>query len=369
VYCSVCKRETSPISIGADSYCSVCGTAYAKPKGSGTTQLKPAGSLGRAPIDMRPGATPTTSTPVNMRSEVAQAKIDDAAIHHAPNHTAMHAPSSAQHSERHLHQFSDRFERARGMSRSAQISRFGTDRFGNIQDPSKMYDKFGNPTLQTLQQQGSEFNKYSDAARSASHSNLSPHNPVTSPHLPNVTTTQHEAMAKLPYHAPTSAPAPRPALSMPRAPLSPAAGRVMAIVAALVVMGGYIWAQNYPKLAIQNAGDRAGISASMPSYVPSSYSLAHTATQPGQVTLKFTSPSASEALQISQQRTTWDSSSLLDNFISKSSDDYAAVQGQGLTIYFWGQNQAAWVNHGIWYSIEGATRLSREQVLKIAYSL
>jgi hypothetical protein len=95
----------------------------------------------------------------------------------------------------------------------------------------------------------------------------------------------------------------------------------------------------------------------------------NTETTPGLVTLSFNSPSATETLKIAQAKTDWDSSSLLDNFIIKNTDDYTTVQGQGLTIYLWGNNQAAWVNHGVRYSIEGAARLSREQILKIAYSL
>jgi hypothetical protein len=134
-------------------------------------------------------------------------------------------------------------------------------------------------------------------------------------------------------------------------------------------MGSYIWLQNYPKLAIQNASNQAGVSASLPSYLPSSYNLSSTKTSPGQVSLSFSSPGAPDILKIDQHRTTWDSSSLLDNVVAHQTDDYSTVQGQGLTIYIFGQNQAAWVNHGIWYSIAGAAKLSRDQILKIAYSL
>lgn len=143
----------------------------------------------------------------------------------------------------------------------------------------------------------------------------------------------------------------------------------MATVAAIAIMASYIWLQNYPKLAIQAAGNQAGLAATLPGYLPSSYVLDHTDSTPGLVTLDFTSPSAPETLKISQHRTTWDSGSLLDNFVAKNTDDYGTVQGQGLTIYLFNNNQATWVNHGIWYSIEGASRLSREQILKIAYSL
>jgi hypothetical protein len=134
-------------------------------------------------------------------------------------------------------------------------------------------------------------------------------------------------------------------------------------------MGGYIWFQNYPKFALQGVDNQAGVAASMPGYLPSSYSLASTDSSPGLVTLNFSSPSTPQALKIAQHSTTWDSSSLLDNYVAKNSDDYSAVQSQGLTIYLFDNNQATWVNKGIWFSIEGADRLSREQILKLAYSL
>jgi hypothetical protein len=292
------------------------------------------------------------------------------AVTHPPNHTHATPPSSAH--ERHIRRFSDRFERARKMSRSAQISKWGTDSFGNIQDPDKMYDKFGNPTLHTLTHEGA-------AAPHAQAVHAAPHHPPLAPsaalpEMPHLAATQHEAMTQLPKTTPpaTPAPAPGPAAVQnewrPHLGLSPHRS-TLATVAAVAVMGGYIWLQNYPKLAIQAADSKAGVAATLPGYVPSSYNLDHTDSTSGLVTLNFTSPSVPDTLKIAEHRTTWDSSSLLDNYVAKHTDDYGTVQGQGLTIYLFNNNQAAWVNHGIWYSIEGASRLSREQILKIAFSL
>jgi hypothetical protein len=287
----------------------------------------------------------------------------------AASHNAVAAPSPAAH-DRHLASFNDRFERARRFGRSAQISRFGQDRMGNVKDPHLMYDKFGNQNLQTI-------------VDSAHHTGaFAPNQPArvnqartTTPNqIPNHVVTQHQAMTQLPHLAP----APTPAPAVPSAPkagwrphlsLSPNANRFATTAAAVIILGGYVWLHNYPKLAVQNAGSQAGLTAALPSYVPSSYSLAGTATGPGLLTLKFTSPSADSPLTIAQRRTAWDPSSLLDNYVAKNADDYAAVEGQGLTIYLFGNNNATWVNHGIWYNIAGADHLSRDQVLKIAYSL
>jgi hypothetical protein len=294
-------------------------------------------------IDLRPSGTVTTShTPT---------------IDHQSNRTPAAAPKSTTH-ERHIAQFTDRFDRAKKYGRSEYVSRFGPK-------SEDLYDKFGNKTLAGLESPEAAAPAAPAHHNSEHHAALAPASSM--PQMSQHAITQHAAMARL---APANpAPGPAPSTWKPGLSVSPRGGRILATATAVAIMAGYVWVQNYPKLAIQSANGRAGISASLPGFVPSSYSLKHTQTDPGLVTLSFASPSSPETLTIAQHRTTWDSSSLLDNFVSKQADDYATVQGQGLTIYLWGNNQASWVNHGIWYSIEGASRLSREQILKMAYSL
>jgi hypothetical protein len=363
VYCAVCQRQTSPIRIDGQDYCSVCGNLYqpaATPKDRPAATPNPAPAprtakaatdlhqrAGTQVLDLRDKARKLAAEP----SAVLPATGPAAITGHAPGHRTS-IPAASEH-EHHVAAFTDRFERARQFGRSAQISRFGTDRMGNVLDPHQMYDKFGNKKLQTIVDQAHHTGAFAESA------------------MPSHVTAQHQAMTRLtpapvPDHAIMNAamPARRPNLSF-----SPGARRAATVAAAIAVLGGYVWLHNYPKLAIQSAGAQAGVSASLPGYVPSSYHLSSTSSIPGLLTLNFDSPSADTALKISQQRTVWDPSSLLDNYVAKNSDDYAAVEGQGLTIYLFGNNNATWVNRGIWYSITGADRLSRDQVLRIAYSL
>ena len=155
----------------------------------------------------------------------------------------------------------------------------------------------------------------------------------------------------------------------PHLGLAPRSGRIATGLTAVAIFAGYIWLHNYPKLALDAANSRAGIEAVLPSYMPANYNLSNTSTGPGLITFDFTNPNLNEVLKIAQARTSWDSHSLLDNFVAKQTDSYATVQGQGLTIFIFNQNEATWVNHGLWYRIEGASKLSREQILQIAYSL
>ena len=194
-----------------------------------------------------------------------------------------------------------------------------------------------------------------------------------SPVLSNAAATQHAALARLAARASAAHDAQaeqRPVQSRRRDHIpTTQLGRYAAMAASVAILGGYVWLQNYPKLSLHSAASKAGLSVTMPGYVPSSYALTSTNTAPGLVTLNFTSPSQPGTLTVAQARTTWDSRSLLDNYVSHRSNDYTAVEGQGLTVYLYGQNQAAWVNHGVQYAIEGTSRLSREQILKIVYSL
>lgn len=384
MFCNTCQQQTTPIKVAGDDYCSNCGNKYV------TTQMPPAAeppitSAPAAPTSRRvtdlslrrtPATPPTPPAPAPATHHHAAKPA--AAVHHRakPGHIldlrandpkpssppaatstvnhASHTPAPPPKTAVHEHQtthISDRLNQAKQYDRSPHISKFPNQ----IATPHQAV-----------------------AAPPAPAPTPAPEpSPILVPEitLPNHTATQHQAMSRLidqlPPAADPATPAPKPQKTSRRLrlSLSPQGSRVLATGTAVVIMAGYIWLHNYPKLAIQAANSRAGLSASLPGYMPSSYSLAHTDTGPGLVTLSFASPSANESLKIAQNRTSWDSSSLLENFVNKNTDDYTTVQNQGLTIYLFGQNQATWVNHGIWYSIEGATKLSREQILKIAYSL
>ncbi len=169
--------------------------------------------------------------------------------------------------------------------------------------------------------------------------------------------------------AAVSSPDLQQALDAAKTTKAPSVLKVGAALAAIAIMGGFVWLQNSPKLAFRSAASKAGIEASLPTYIPSSYHQNGPATVgDGQLTLDFRSPSSDDPLRISQKKTAWDSNSLRENFITRQSDNYVAVSGQGLTIFLYNDN-ASWVNHGIWYNVSGTAKLSREQILKVAYGL
>jgi hypothetical protein len=60
---------------------------------------------------------------------------------------------------------------------------------------------------------------------------------------------------------------------------------------------------------------------------------------------------------------------VLDNYVKeKAGDNYITYNERGLTIYTYNSN-AAWVNNGVLYTIDGDAPLSSDQIRRIATSL
>ncbi|HSX28886.1 MAG TPA: hypothetical protein VLF60_05560 [Candidatus Saccharimonadales bacterium] len=137
----------------------------------------------------------------------------------------------------------------------------------------------------------------------------------------------------------------------------------------VLLLIGYVTYLNLPGISMRVAANRAGFAATMPGYKPSGYSLSGpVAYSPGQISLKFASNTSANKYNLTQKQSGWDSQALLDNYVSKQTDNYLTYQEKGLTIYMY-DGKAAWVNGGVWYSIDGNANLSSDQILNIATSM
>ena len=138
-----------------------------------------------------------------------------------------------------------------------------------------------------------------------------------------------------------------------------------------LLITGYVAYLNIPSISMKVAANRAGFAATMPSYQPSGYSLSGPiAYSPGQVTVNFASNSDDRKFSLRQQPTTWDSDALLENYVTKQSNDYLTYQDQGLSIYIFDGTSAAWVNGQKMYIIDGSSsQLDTDQILKLATSI
>lgn len=149
--------------------------------------------------------------------------------------------------------------------------------------------------------------------------------------------------------------------------------RVLSVASAslaLLLLGGYFTYLNMPSLSVRVAAAQAGINASYPSYHPDGYSLkGAVGYNQGEVNMKFASNSGPQNFTVDQTKSSWDSSAVLENYVSKKvGDNYITYNEHGLTIYTFGGN-AAWVNGGILYTISGDAPLSGDQIRHIATSM
>ena len=187
--------------------------------------------------------------------------------------------------------------------------------------------------------------------------------PVPAPHKPAHEIKRTAITQALEHAAPKPAKAPkhrshRRALNVASASL------------AVLLLAGYFTYVNMPGLSVRIAAAQAGIEATYPEYRPVGYRLnGPVAYKEGQVTMQFASNSGPQVFALSQSKSAWDSSALLENYVQPNSEGkYATYSDAGLTVYTYGNN-AAWVNGGILYTVEGSAALSNEQVRRIATSM
>jgi hypothetical protein len=148
--------------------------------------------------------------------------------------------------------------------------------------------------------------------------------------------------------------------------------RTVFIIIAIVAILGVAYAvyRLVPTISVSVAASQAGINATYPEYTPDGYALSHPVTYTdGEVDLKFNSNSNNNYYVITQTRSSWDSSAVLDNIVTPvAGANYVTTKERGLTIYTYGSS-AAWVNGGILYKVESKAPLSGDQIRKIATSL
>jgi len=173
-----------------------------------------------------------------------------------------------------------------------------------------------------------------------------------------------EAMEKAPSHKENSQKATKLSKRHPRF-LSIASASI-----ALLLLGGYFTYLNMPSLSVRVAAAQAGINASYPEYRPDGYGLrGPVAYNQNEVMMKFAANAGPQNFTITQAKSSWDSSAVLDNYVKqKAGDNYITYNERGLTIYTFDGN-AAWVNGGILYTIDGDAPLSTDQIRRIATSM
>ncbi len=142
-----------------------------------------------------------------------------------------------------------------------------------------------------------------------------------------------------------------------------------ATFSALLLIGFFVF-QNAPGAEFRLAASRAGIHASLPSYKPSGFAVnGPTEYAPGQITIRFANNKSKQSYALTQKSSSWNSDGLLENFVSSSSANYQAIKDKGRTVYIYNDNNATWVDGGIWYQIEATAGLNSSQLINIVNSI
>jgi hypothetical protein len=143
----------------------------------------------------------------------------------------------------------------------------------------------------------------------------------------------------------------------------------LSILAGILLIS-FIAQQNMYSLEMRVAATRAGVAANLPAYTPSGFSMSGPiAYRPGQITISYKSNSDNRSFNVRQTLSSWDSQTLLDNFVASSQRQYQTYQDNGKTIYIYDGSNATWVDQGIWYQIEGKSSLNSDQLLRLANSI
>lgn len=140
----------------------------------------------------------------------------------------------------------------------------------------------------------------------------------------------------------------------------------MASAAAVLLMGFFAW-QNAPNLQMRLAASRADIPATLPGYSPAGYSAGDIRSEPGKVTVAFSSDSGEQAFTVAEEASEWSSDALYANYVEPR--DGQIYESGEKRLYLIDSTNATWVENGIWYRIEGSSDLTTDQLGRIANSL
>lgn len=139
---------------------------------------------------------------------------------------------------------------------------------------------------------------------------------------------------------------------------------------AVFVLAGYLTYLTMPAVSTRIAAIQSGIDATYPTYTPSGYRISGpVVAKNGTVSLLFAANAGPQNYNITEEKSSWDSTAVRENYIKPQvGESYVTTQSNGLTIYTYNQN-AAWVNGGILYTLTGTAPLSSDQIQRIAVSM
>lgn len=141
-----------------------------------------------------------------------------------------------------------------------------------------------------------------------------------------------------------------------------------ASLAVLLLVGFFAWQQK-ATLTMRYAANKAGVAASLPAYKPAGFTAGKFTYSPGLVAVNFHNTQSNQSFALVEQTSNWDSQALLDSFVSTKSKTYQTIDAAGRTIYTYGNNNATWVDNGVWYQVNSQGSLTTNQLVQLALSM
>ena len=139
------------------------------------------------------------------------------------------------------------------------------------------------------------------------------------------------------------------------------------ILSITIVLSALIWI-NLPALSVKFAASQAGVSATIPHYTPEGFRFQWPIdTKDNHVAIKYVSPDTNTSFVISQSNSPWNSDAVRSMIEENSKGRFLTSRDRGITVYTHDGN-AAWVNRGVLYTIEGDAGLSSDTIMRIANS-
>lgn len=141
-------------------------------------------------------------------------------------------------------------------------------------------------------------------------------------------------------------------------------------VLALLLLAGFFGYQNVPNLQMRLAAQRAGVKGNLPAYQPPGFRLDNISHKPGEINITYQSNSDDRKFAVTQATSAWNSETLRDKL--KTSQDTAnpvEIPDKGKTLFIYNDSNITWVDGGIWYKVEGDSKLNSDQLLRLANSL
>jgi hypothetical protein len=286
-----------------------------------------------------------------------------------------HAPRSdvlAKVPEHHVAaKLSVRHVDARRLKRAERIAKNKlVSRFGHVEMPKTVHHgakphaaSSSLPVIQGLSFASDQINVEPVFAATAQAANNAAHASMDIFEQALLRASSHKESYVSPKHAKKAAKKPRRSFAKRLA--STSAG-VVAVVALL----GFFAYQNTANITMRIASSKAGFAATLPEHRPSGFSAGAFAYHSGYVAVNFKSNSDNRAFTITEKVSNWNSQTLLSEYVASNvGKDYHKLESGGRTIYTYGNNNATWVDKGIWYDVQSGGNLSTSQLLGIATSM